>query len=40
MTIEGKDIEFTLKRVDGTWLVYKATTPQLRNTRIVQQGPP
>ena len=40
MTIEGKDIEFTLKRGDGTWLVYEATTPQLRNTRIVQQGPP
>ena len=36
----GKDIEFTLKTVDGEWLIYEITTPALRNDRILQQGPP
>ena len=39
-TLTGQDIEFTLKRVDGEWLIYETTTPALRNDRILQQGPP
>ena len=36
----GSDIEFTLKKVDGEWLIYEITTPAMREDRILQQGPP